>query len=168
MKFLFYLAKQKEKPQMTIPKIINITDNLLANSITKNGSVEALFQLALEIYFPRNFDKESDDSQQSAKEQNTQKEVVFSMLLKFIDSFAIKRMICMILLKQTNGSKEIHTELTECLLNILTDQKPLVITLDDYHLIRQMSTLIREYLIGEKANTTRMISRLDKRSDLVS
>lgn len=90
MKFLFYLTKQKEKPQMSTPKIINITDNLLANSITKNGSVEALFQLAFEIYFPRN---DPDDSQQNQKELNTQREVVFSMLLKFIDSVKVCLML---------------------------------------------------------------------------
>lgn len=73
---------------MSIPKIINITDNLLANSITNNGSVEALFQLALEIYFPRharNNAGQTEMPQQTVKELNTQKEVVFSMLLKFID-----------------------------------------------------------------------------------
>lgn len=89
MKFLFYLAKQKEKPQMSIPKIINITDNLLANSITNNGSVEALYQLALEIYFPRHIEYDPDVPQQTIKESNTQKEVVFSMLLKFIDCFKV-------------------------------------------------------------------------------
>lgn len=76
---------------MSTPKIINVTDNLLANSITNNGSVEALCQLALEIYFPRRIDVESSDSQQSAKELNTQKEVVFSMLLKFIEHVQVKQ-----------------------------------------------------------------------------
>lgn len=91
VKFLFYLAKQKEKPQMSIPKIINITDNLLANSITKNGSVEALYQLAYEIYFPRHIGNElNDNSQQNSKELNTQKEVVFSMLLKFVDCLKVR------------------------------------------------------------------------------
>lgn len=75
---------------MSIPKIINITDNLLANSITKNGSIEALYQLAYEIYFPRYIDNEPiEENAQNSKELNTQKEVVFSMLLKFIDSFKV-------------------------------------------------------------------------------
>lgn len=85
VKFLFFLAKQKEKPQMSIPKIINITDNLLANSITNNGSVEALYHLAFEIYFPRHIDDgDLDEPQHTMKELNTTKEVVLSMLLKFI------------------------------------------------------------------------------------
>lgn len=75
---------------MSIPKIINITDNLLANSITKNGSIEALHQLAYEIYFPRHIDNDpNEESVQNSKELNTQKEVVFSMLLKFIDSLKV-------------------------------------------------------------------------------
>lgn len=87
--FLFFLAKQKEKPQMSVPKIINITDNLLANSITNNGCVEALYHLAFEIYFPRHIDGETDEPQHTIKELNTQKEVVFSMLLKFIGHFKV-------------------------------------------------------------------------------
>lgn len=74
---------------MSTPKIINITDNLLANSITKNGSVEALFQLAFEIYFPRIIENEPENSQQNRKELNTQREVVFRMLLKFIDCIEV-------------------------------------------------------------------------------
>lgn len=78
---------------MSIPKIINITDNLLANSITNNGSVEALYHLAFEIYFPRHIDGDSDEPQQTTKELNTQKEVVFSMLLKFISHFKVKTIL---------------------------------------------------------------------------
>lgn len=82
------MSKQRERPQMSIPKIINITDTLLASSITKNGSVEALCQLAYEIYFVQTTEDGSEKEQtvllNSEKESNTQKEVVFSMLLKFI------------------------------------------------------------------------------------
>lgn len=151
---------------MTIPKIINITDNLLANSITKNGSVEALYQLALEIYFPRSGDSEPNENQQNTKELNTQKEVVFSMLLKFIESIEIKKMICMILLKQTSDSKEIHAELAECLLHFWSDQKPLIRTTDDYYLVRQMCHEIRSHFT--EVHLKRFVSRLQKRGDLVS
>lgn len=76
---------------MSIPKIINITDNLLANSITNNGSVEALYHLAFEIYFPRHIDDgDADEPQHTAKELNTTKEVVLSMLLKFIGHFKVR------------------------------------------------------------------------------
>lgn len=88
------MAKQRERPQMTIPKIINITDTLLANSITNNGSIEALCQLAYEIYFASNTSSEIEEDRSilvtSEKESNTQKEVVFSMLLKFIGESMVR------------------------------------------------------------------------------
>lgn len=76
-------------------------------------------------------------------------------------------MICMILLKETNGSREIHAELAECLLHILSEQKVLVTTLDDYYLMSRIFTQIRPYLIEQKANFIRVISRLKTQSDMV-
>lgn len=76
-------------------------------------------------------------------------------------------MICMILMKETNVSKEIHVELAECLLNTLSDLKTLVKTLDDYYLIDGMCAQIRPYLIGDKANLRRVVSRLQKQCDPV-
>lgn len=76
-------------------------------------------------------------------------------------------MICMILMKETNVSKEIHAELAECLLHTLSDLKSLVKTLDDHYLIDRMCAQIRPYLIGDKANLRRIVSRLQKQCDLV-
>lgn len=73
----------------------------------------------------------------------------------------------MILMKETSGSKEIHAELAECLLHTLSDLKPLVTTLDDYHLINRMCIQIRPYWIREKPNMLRLVTRLQKQSDLV-
>lgn len=88
IKFLFYLSKQKENTLVTIPKIINVTDTLLANSVTKNGCIEALRELAYEFYVRQSIGDADDDSltPAAAKELNTQKEVAFSMLLKFIEN----------------------------------------------------------------------------------
>lgn len=87
IKFLFYLSKQKEKTLITIPKIINVTDTLLANSVTQNGYIEALRELAYEFYVRQSIgDADANDlTPTAAKELNTQKEVAFSMLLKFIE-----------------------------------------------------------------------------------
>lgn len=128
IKFLFYLSKQKDKKLITVPKIINITDTLLANGGNVRGSTEALLELAHEFFFYDNMtmsagggiNSESIDaivgdggsggnSSSSSKigdakagaatmrnvgdaetkinrmEANTQKEVAFSMLLKFLD-----------------------------------------------------------------------------------
>lgn len=73
----------------------------------------------------------------------------------------------MILMKETDNLKDIHSELAECLLHILCDQKILVKNVDDYHLVRQMCTHIRPQLIGEKVNAAKLLSRLQLRSDLV-
>lgn len=93
IKFLFYLSKQKEKTLITIPKIINVTDTLLANSVTQNGYIEALRELAYEFYVRQSIgDADATDlTPTAAKELSTQKEVAFSMLLKFIESPMVRQ-----------------------------------------------------------------------------
>lgn len=76
-------------------------------------------------------------------------------------------MICMILTKETSVSKEIHAELAECLLHMLSDLKPLATTSDDYYLINRMCIQIRPYLIRESSTMLRLVSRLQTRSDSV-
>lgn len=124
IKFLFYLSKQKDKKLITVPKIINITDTLLANGGNVRGSTEALLELAHEFFFYDNMtmsaggdaivgngdggggggssnsssnigDAKAGDgttknvgdteTKINRMEANTQKEVAFSMLLKFLD-----------------------------------------------------------------------------------
>lgn len=97
IKFLFYLSKQKDKKLITIPKIINVTDTLLANGGNVQGSTEALLVLAHEFFFQTdvtvsvgndgNETKTVGDAETkiNRREANTQKEVAFSMLLKFLD-----------------------------------------------------------------------------------
>lgn len=105
IKFLFYLSKQKDKKLITIPKIINITDTLLANGGNVRGSTEALLELAHEFFFQQTMHVDhaiapapaaaagnsvaktpSDtESKLNRMELNTQKEVAFSMLLKFLE-----------------------------------------------------------------------------------
>lgn len=74
----------------------------------------------------------------------------------------------MILMKETDNLKDIHSELAECLLHFLCDAKILVKNVDDYQLVRQMCAEIRPYLIGEKVNAVKLLSRLQLRSDSVS
>lgn len=106
IKFLFYLSKQKDKKLITVPKIINITDTLLANGGNVRGSTEALLELAHEFFFQETMQgvgeggdaaaaagdadidaKTMGDAESKLKrmEANTQKEVAFSMLLKFLE-----------------------------------------------------------------------------------
>lgn len=77
IKFLFCLTKEKDRKLITIPKIINITDTLLANDV-KSGS-RALNELAFKFFFDESV---CDDF--SMKEINTQKEVALRMLIKFL------------------------------------------------------------------------------------
>lgn len=79
VKFLFCLTKEKERKLITIPKIINITDTLLANDV-KSGST-ALNELAFKFFFD---DSVCDDADFSIKDINTQKEVALRMLIKFL------------------------------------------------------------------------------------
>lgn len=129
---------------MTIPKIINITDTLLANSITKNGSIEALCQLAYEINFRESINTDAQVDRSvillNEKESNTQKEVVFSMLLKFIGEPMVKTTICMILLKEIKADnlKSIRSELVDHLINSFHDKKSLINDYNDFVAVRQM------------------------------
>lgn len=112
MKFLFHLSKQKDKKIITIPKIINITDNLLANNMIRNGSINSLVELAYEIFFMQRILPPPPSSSASSslatsptgtttiiseseelqiKDLSTQREVVFSMLMKFVNYYDVRR-----------------------------------------------------------------------------
>lgn len=73
----------------------------------------------------------------------------------------------MILAKETNNSKEIHAELTECLLHILSDEKPLFDDLNDYYVVKEMCNKINSYLIGKCENTSRFLTRFQTRNNSV-
>lgn len=76
-------------------------------------------------------------------------------------------MICMILSKETNNSKEIRTELVECLLHMLTDGKTLISNSNDHFVVNEMFTRIRPCSIDQKANSSRYLLRLQKRGESV-
>lgn len=159
--FLFHLARQRDNPQMTIPKIINITDNLLANSITSNGSIEALCQLAHEIYFPVIVNDADNvrSMQTSDKEIYTQKEVVFSMLLKFIDAAIVKKTICVILMKDAHNLGEINREISESMLNVFDEKKPIIHTRTDYWCLRKIVERTQLSFVDRPANKARLKDR---------
>lgn len=83
------MSKQKEKKIITIPKIINITDTLLANSTIMKTSTLALNEIAYEFFFHQQMAIEFADTEINTKEINTQKEVAFSMLIKFLDNVEV-------------------------------------------------------------------------------
>lgn len=118
------MSKQRERKLITVPKIINITDTLLANNAIVKCSTLALCELAYEFFFKQNTILDSEQHQPTekfqhnttaghlhssssttattipganipgtisttAKDINTQKEVAFSMLIKFLDAIEV-------------------------------------------------------------------------------
>lgn len=77
-------------------------------------------------------------------------------------------MVCLILLKETNTSKEIHAELTECVLQMINDQKLLITNLENHRLVDEMCLQIRSFLLNDKCNISKLLSRLQKQNDRVS
>lgn len=98
VQFLIYLTKLKDKKLITIPKIINIVDNLLA--VATNCGVEALLVLTMELFFRRIVVKgEPDVIEVQNKEVNAQREVVVSMLLKFLHHKKIQDALVWVVIK---------------------------------------------------------------------
>lgn len=125
VQFLTCLTKVKDKKLLTIPKIINIIDNLLAttNVMVKNCGVQALMVLVMELFFRKNYIKPDDKNPEMEKafykEINTQREVVFSMMMKFLNHPEIHQQVAWIVLKSKSnhpienviGEKEIYEQL---------------------------------------------------------
>lgn len=129
IKYLFCLTKQKER-KLTIPKIINAVDTLLANSLAKNGSHEALHELAFEFYFQHqqpSLDESriTSDSERIflENELNTQQEVAFSMMLKFLHCENIQKMICLVLINEQKNTKDLKKELKVNIFNVFDDSR---------------------------------------------
>lgn len=100
-RFLFLLARLKDKKLITIPKIINLCDNLLANHIVVSSGTLALKELAVEFFFKTCENASTNPSAEdmlAQKDASTQKEVAFSMLIKFLDDRDVQRIVCAILL----------------------------------------------------------------------
>lgn len=73
----------------------------------------------------------------------------------------------MILAKESNNSKEICAELTECLLHLLADEKPFLKNLNDYYVVKEMCNKIDGNLLGKTENASRLLVRFQKCNDSV-
>lgn len=131
MKFLFHLTKQKDKKIITIPKIINIADNLLANNNIRNCSVLSLVELAYELFFNENIIL-LDRTELYTKELNTQKEVVFSMLIKFLDYFQIQNITSLVILLNKSTSVENENEFLTSTLQMIKEDKLIISDLNAF------------------------------------
>lgn len=104
-RFLFLLSRLKDKKLITVPKIINLCDNLLANRNIVSSGTLGLIELAFEFFFrTKEASSVSDGASVTAEEMlalkdvSTQKEVAFSMLIKFLDAVEVQRMLGAILM----------------------------------------------------------------------
>ncbi|XP_032597539.1 uncharacterized protein LOC6569724 [Drosophila grimshawi] len=123
VKFLMQLTHKSDRQLITIPKIISITNNLLANGAVRNGALLALKTLSYELFFMHNPIDEAlnlNAAQQRAscqspltavptqetkqvllaqrRELDTQKEVVLGMLEKFIGARTVQQLLALVLL----------------------------------------------------------------------
>lgn len=95
IRFLFLLNNKK---LINNPKIIHITDNLLANPGIRECSLRALIQLSEELFFHRmGMDGEGEEED---TESSTEKEFIFSILMKFLNYRDVQRNVFLILSTQ--------------------------------------------------------------------
>lgn len=125
VQFLIYLTKLKDKKIITIPKIINIIDNLLAatNPLVKECGVQALLVLTMELFFRKIVVKgEPEVIEAHNNDINAQREVVISMMLKFAHHQRIQESLVWILIKSRSSAvianvvdeNEIFQQLLQC------------------------------------------------------
>lgn len=126
VQFLIFLTKLKDKKIITIPKIINIIDNLMAMSNPKvqECGIASLFVLTSEVFFKRHSIRgDAETIEATRKEMSAQREVIVSMLAKFLNKHSVQERLCWILLKsRVNRSfdnvldeAELHQQLIECM-----------------------------------------------------
>lgn len=124
LKFLMQLTHKSDRPLITIPKIISVTNNLLANGAVRDVALLALKTLSYELFFMHSpLDEALEEEQQQQqrgscqspltavatqdtkeallaqrRELDTQKEVVLGMLEKFVDARAVQQLLALLLL----------------------------------------------------------------------
>ncbi|KFB36381.1 AGAP003681-PA-like protein [Anopheles sinensis] len=155
VRFLFQLTGLvREKPLVTIPKIINICDNLLANNTVRRTALASVQALSHEVFLLRPTGKSLAPKVLEEAECSTQKEVVLNMLIKFPDELAVYRIVPMIM----SGERLHEGNATNCELDILTAmlqvmrEGKLVMKIDrDYNIVlRLMECFSRNVLLESK------------------
>lgn len=96
MRFLYKLAFQNDKKLMTIPKLLNIANNLLVNNSIKNANMLGIKTLSFEMFVGRG--AATTRRGEGSMELNAQKEVLIGMLEKFIDSTECQKVLTLLLM----------------------------------------------------------------------
>ncbi|XP_023034526.1 uncharacterized protein LOC6647961 [Drosophila willistoni] len=136
MKFLMQLTHKSDRQLITIPKIISITNNLLANGSVREVALIALKTLSYELFFMQSQNAEaitcgSDDNNSTSplsaeptadtreallaqqRELDTQKEVVLGMLEKFIDTTASQQVLALLVLYERSGQHLVDVDMAK-------------------------------------------------------
>lgn len=128
LRFLIQLTHKSDRQLITIPKIISITNNLLANGSVQDVALLALKTLSYELFFMHSqieeaLDTDSDRSRAACqsplsatptpetrealmaqrRELDTQREVVLGMLEKFIEARPSQQVLALLLLFERSG-----------------------------------------------------------------
>lgn len=130
LRFLIQLTHKSDRQLITIPKIISITNNLLANGSVRDVALLALKTLSYELFFMQSqieeaLDGDSGHSSSRAacqsplsatptpetrealmaqrRELDTQREVVLGMLEKFIEARPSQQVLALLLLFERSG-----------------------------------------------------------------
>lgn len=105
VKFLYKLTFQTDNKLMTIPKLLNIANNLLVNNSIKNANMLGIKTLSFEMFVDGGGvgavhapGLHCGRGSESAVELNAQKEVLIGMLEKFIDSTDCQEMLTLLLM----------------------------------------------------------------------
>uniref|UniRef100_A0A182PKS6 Huntingtin n=1 Tax=Anopheles epiroticus TaxID=199890 RepID=A0A182PKS6_9DIPT len=160
VRFLFQLSGLvREKPLTTIPKIINVCDNLLANNVIRRTAIASVQALTHEVFLLRLSRKSVlPKVLLEAAECSTQKEVVLNMLIKFPDELDAYRIVPMIVYSERLHTDEDGAQATNCesdvlaaLLQVLGDGKLSLKCNEDYFtVLRLFECFGRNHLLESK------------------
>ncbi|KAH8250152.1 hypothetical protein KR026_006018, partial [Drosophila bipectinata] len=126
LRFLIQLTQKSDRQLITIPKIISITNNLLANGSVRDVALLALKTLSYELFFMHSQMEEALDADSGRaacqsplsatptpetrealmaqrRELDTQREVVLGMLEKFIEARPSQQVLALLLLFERSG-----------------------------------------------------------------
>lgn len=122
IRFLFLLNNKK---LINNPKIIHITDNLLANNNIRDCALRALTQLSDELFFNREAmlaqtggEIGKEEGGANSAELNTEKEFIFTILMKFLNYKTIQGNVYLIL-NSHSAVKEYKTNTVEGILGMV-------------------------------------------------
>ncbi|XP_052866006.1 huntingtin [Anopheles cruzii] len=169
VRFLFQLsALSHEKPLVTVPKIINICDNLLANHLIRRTAIASVQALALEVFLLRCKSKEANVAKEfELNECRTQKEVVLNMLIKFPEELDVYRILPIMIyserlqgIEDGESDENCEPDILAALLQILSDRKLVVHNARTYANIKLLMECFSRRLLLKSTTMLRFLEIL--------